>query len=127
MTGGGGGGDGGGRGVMALLDEIRQQVNTACVAISILVAQSRTVTRARTRTRPGNQSDFLCYTLESKTAKVESILCTGGKEGSKGPANELYKFVNRSQSCASVLSFRSYKAEIKTKQPLIVHTEGMDE
>lgn len=73
MTGGGGGRDGGGGGVMALLDEIRQQVNTACEAVSLLVAQSRTVTRARTRTRPGNQSDFLCYTLESKTGRAESI------------------------------------------------------
>lgn len=73
---------------MALLDEIRQQVNTACEAISLLVAQSRTVTRARTRTRPGNQSDFLCYTLESKTGTAESTL-SGGKEGSKAASKRI--------------------------------------
>lgn len=74
MTGGGGGGDGRGGGVMALLDEIRQQVNTACEAISLLGAQSRALTRARTRARPGNQSDFLCYSLEAKTGTAETIL-----------------------------------------------------
>lgn len=84
MTGGGGGGDRRGGGVMALLDEIRQQVNTACEAISLLVAQSRTVTRARTRTRPGDQSDFLCYTLESKTGTAESILRRGRRRVQEG-------------------------------------------
>lgn len=86
MTGGGGGSDGGGGGVMALLDEVRQQVNTACEAISLLVAQSRTVTRTRdrARTRPGNQSDFLCYALESKTGTADSILSwRGGKKKRK--------------------------------------------
>lgn len=86
VTGGGGGGDGGGGGVMALLDEIRQQVNTACEAISVLVAQSRTVTRARTQTRPGNQSNFLCYTLESKTVTAEAVLSAGESKGARGPA-----------------------------------------
>lgn len=94
---------------MALLDEVRQQVNTACEAISLLVAQSRTVTRTRdrARTRPGNQSDFLRYALESKTGTADSILSWRGgkkkkkkKKGAKGPAkNELGFAYIMSQSC----------------------------
>lgn len=101
---------------MALLDEIRQQVNTACEAISLLVAQSRTVTRARTQTRPGNQSDFLCYTLESETGTAESIL--GG--GARGPANELYGFayVSKLRECC----FAEYKniKKVEMKQNIII-------
>lgn len=99
---------------MALLDEIGQQVNTACEAISLLVAQSWTVTRARTRTRPGNQSDFLCYTLESKTGTAESILRGGRRREARGPANEIFGFAYKSQNCESAL-FPSTKVENKEK------------
>lgn len=84
VAGCGGGGDRGGGRVMALLDEIGQEVNTACKAISLLMnedmsgtqywagTRTRTRTGPGTRTRPGTQSFFLCYTLESKTGTVET-------------------------------------------------------